>query len=258
MMWTPLPQSKSSPVSKGGAPGQVSVSMSRTVLLPVTKGNPYDCGITLASHAPFGKDPTAPHSGIVNNTVINNQSIHNGYLIPGAGAGVGIFSDGSGIGLVHGNQVLNNKLLNNGIPGVAFHSHVGPNFFLPPDDLNDNVIVGNYISGNGADVGDTPTPGLTGINVNSGMGGTPITGTVIWGNTITNEADDVVTNTPAEVDLHFNNLLGGATGVDNLGPGTVDARTNYWGCFGGPGAKGCSTISGPDVTFVPFLFIPVP
>ena len=123
----------------------------------LVKGNPYDCGITLASHAP-GLNSSAPHLGVVHNTVVDNQSIHNGYLVPGAGAGVGIFADGSGIGLVDGNLVLHNELLNNGIPGVAFHSHVGPNFGLPADDLNDNIIVGNHISGNGPDVGDTPLP----------------------------------------------------------------------------------------------------
>jgi len=223
----------------------------------LVKGNPYDCGITLASHAP-GLNSSAPHLGVVRNTVVDNQSIHNGYLVPGAGAGVGIFADGSGIGLVHGNLVIHNELLNNGIPGVAFHSHVGPNFGLPADDLNNNVIVGNHISGNGADVGDTPTPGPTGINLNSGGGGTTITGTVIWGNVIENEAVDVAINTPADVDLHFNNLLGDEVGVDNLGSGVISATNNYWGCFAGPGSQKCSSVSGTGVTFVPFLRLPLP
>ncbi len=222
------------------------------------KDNPFDCGITLASHGPFGEDPGSPHLGIVRNTISNNQSAHNGFQVPGAGAGVGIFSDGSGIGLVHGNLIVGNDLINNGIPGVAFHSHVGPNFHLPADDLNDNVILNNHISGNGADVGDTPTPGPTGINLNSGGGGTPITGTVISGNQIDDETDDVAVNTPASVDLHLNNLLGGETGVDNLGPGTVNATLNYWGCFDGPGAKKCSSVSGPGVDSVPFLRTRVP
>lgn len=222
----------------------------------LSKENPFDCGIVMASHAP-GPGSTAKHNGVVHNTISNNTSLHNGFQVPGAGAGVGIFADGSGIGIVSGNLVANNKLLNNGLPGVAFHSHVGPNFFLPPDDLSGNIIINNFISGNGQDLFDTATPGPTGINVSSGGGGSPITGTVIWGNTITNEADDVVTNTPAELDVHFNNLLGGMVGAANIGPGTIDARSNYWGCFGGPGTKGCSTVSGPRVTFVPFLFIPV-
>jgi hypothetical protein len=199
-----------------------------------------------------------PHLGIVHNLIVANQSLRNGFQVPGAGAGVGIFSDGSGIGKVTGNIILNNQLRNNGIPGVAFHSHVGPNFGLPADNLNGNVIIANRISGNGADIGDTPTPGPTGINISSGFGGTPITGTVIAGNTIDQEAADVVVGTPAEVDLHFNNLLGGQIGVDNLGPGTVNATRNYWGCFAGPGSNNCSSVSGPGITFVPFLRVPLP
>jgi parallel beta-helix repeat protein len=221
------------------------------------RDNPFDCGITLASHAP-SPGSTAPHLGIVHNIILANQSTRNGFQVPGAGAGVGIFSDGSGIGKVTGNIVLNNQLKNNGIPGIAVHSHVGPNFGLPADNLNDNVFIGNQISGNGADIGDTPTPGPAGINISSGFGGTPITGSVISGNTIAQEAADVVVGTPAEVDLHFNNLLGGQIGVANLGPGTVNATRNYWGCFAGPGSSRCSSVSGPGVTYVPFLRVPLP
>jgi hypothetical protein len=221
----------------------------------IIKDNPFDCGITLASHGP-GPGSSAEHNGIIHNIVSNNQSTHNGYQVPGAGAGVGIFSDGSGIGHVHGNIIINNVLTNNGLPGIAFHSHVGPNFGAPADDLNDNYILNNRISGNGADTDDTATPGPAGININSGFGGTPITGNVISGNVIDDEAVDVAVKTPAEVDLHLNNLLGGETGVANIGSGTVNATFNYWGCFNGPGAKACSTTSGA-VTYIPFLRIPV-
>ncbi len=221
----------------------------------LSKDNPFDCGIVMASHAP-GPGSTDPHLGIINNTIGNNTSTHNGFQVPGAGAGVGIFADGSGKGLVHGNTVIGNNLLNNGLPGIAFHSHVGPNFFLPADDLNDNVLVGNRISGNGQDLFDTATDGPAGINVSSGGGGTPITGTVIFGNTINDEFEDVVTNSPAELDVHFNNLLGGQYGVANLGPGTINATKNYWGCFAGPGGKNCSSVKGPGITYKPVLIIP--
>ena len=218
--------------------------------------NGYACGITSASHGPYLKAPNAPHYGIVHDTIANNSSIHNGAAIPGAGAGVGIFSNGSGPGIVSGNIVIGNTLQNNGLPGVAFHTHVGPNFGLPADNLSDNQIIGNTISGNAADLGDTATPGPTGINVNSGGGGSPITGTVIFGNTIKNEAVDVVTNTPAQVNVNFNNLLGGDTGIANLGPGTVNGIKNYWGCFAGPGGKNCSSVSGPGISYFPVLIIP--
>ncbi|HEU5441595.1 MAG TPA: hypothetical protein VFU88_20090 [Ktedonobacterales bacterium] len=53
--------------------------------------------------------------------------------------------------------------------------------------------------------------------------------------------------------LHHNNLLGdGAIGVQNAGGGVVDATRNYWGCSGGPGAPGCSTVQG-TVDFTPWL-----
>jgi hypothetical protein len=222
----------------------------------VIRDNPFDCGITLASHAP-GPGSSAPHNGVIRNTISNNTSQHNGYNIPGAGAGVGIFSDGSGIGMVTGNTVTNNQLLNNGLPGVAFHSHVGPNFGAPADNLNNNYIISNHISGNGADTDDTATPGPTGININSGFGGTPITGNVIWGNKIENESVDIAVNTPAKVAANGNSLLGGDIGVANLGPGSVDATNNYWGCTAGPTSPACSSVSGPNVTFIPFIPFPL-
>src|SRR5580692_8061989 len=87
----------------------------------VSRNNPFDCGIVMASHAP-GPGSTARHLGVVHNTIADNQSIHNGFQVPGAGAGVGLFADGSGPGLVSGNVVIHTKLFNNGLPGVAFHS----------------------------------------------------------------------------------------------------------------------------------------
>ena len=219
------------------------------------KDNPFDCGIVMASHAP-GPGSTAPHLGVVHNTIANNESTRNGFQVPGAGAGVGLFADGSGIGLVSGNVVVNNKLTNNGLPGVAFHSHVGPAIGLPPDNLNDNIIVGNTISGNGADLFDTATPGPTGINVNSGAGGTPIMGTVISQNVIKGETDDIVVNTPASVDAHLNDLLGKQTGIDVSGGAKVDATENWWGCSGGPGTNGCASVTGSGVLSTPWLTKP--
>jgi hypothetical protein len=116
------------------------------------------------------------------------------------------------------------------------------------------VIVGNRISGNGADTDDAATPGPAGINV---FGVSPVTGTLISGNVIKGEAEDVVTNTPAEVDLHFNDLLGGNIGVDNLGTGTVDATQNWWGCAKGPSTSGCTSVKGNGVSFTPLLTNPI-
>jgi hypothetical protein len=223
----------------------------------LVEDNALDCGITLASHAP-ARGSSAPHHGVVHNTIAGNSSIHNGYEVPGAGAGVGIFSDGTGPGLNSGNVVIHNKLMNNGIPGVAFHSHVGPATGAKPDDLSDNMIVGNLISGNGADTMDTATPGTTGINVNSGEGASPILGTVIEGNIIENEDIAIAVNTPAQVNAHINNLINKSIGVDNLAKGTVDATENWWGCSGGPRVSGCSSVKGSGVVFDPWLFVPIP
>ncbi|MEJ2007502.1 MAG: right-handed parallel beta-helix repeat-containing protein [Acidobacteriota bacterium] len=210
----------------------------------VVRNNPFDCGITLASHPPAsGFGSTSPF-GIYGNTIANNDSIHNGYQVPGAGAGVGIFSFLSG-GTVTENVVIGNQLANNGLPGVAMHAH------SPGENLNSNVIVGNQISGNGADTDDAATPGPTGINV---YGVSAITGTVISHNVIKREAVGVAVKTGAQVDVHLNNLLGqGAVGVDNLGSGTVNATANWWGCSSGPGDPGCSSVSGSNVLTTPSL-----
>jgi hypothetical protein len=52
------------------------------------------------------------------------------------------------------------------------------------------------------------------------------TGTIISGYVIDDEAEDIVTNTPALVAAHINDLLGGQIGVDNLGSGMVDATSS--------------------------------
>ncbi|MGA2729586.1 MAG: right-handed parallel beta-helix repeat-containing protein [Terracidiphilus sp.] len=223
--------------------------------------NPLECGIVLASHAPMGSAPPyyATHYGVDHNTVSQNISANNGVQVGGAGAG--LFSDGEGPGRVSENVISWNVLTGNGIPGVALHTHVGPAFGAPADDMSGNSIIGNYIAGNGADTADTATPGTTGINISSGGGGSPVTGTIISLNVIRDEEVDIAVNTPNEVDAHFNELLGGDIGVANVCSfdmatactGTIDATENYWGCAAGPGGKGCSTISGSDISFLPFL-----
>jgi parallel beta-helix repeat protein len=219
----------------------------------VVRDNPSDCGITLASHK-----PVAPN-GVFHNTISDNLSARNGRAVNGAGAGVGLFTPAPGTA-TYGNVVLHNRLINNGLPGVAMHSHA------PFQNLNDNAIVGNYIAGNGADTDDTATPGPTGINIASGRDmsnnvvGSAITGTVVSHNEIEREDVDVAVSDPAGagVDLHLNDLDGGRhdIGVANLGAGTVNAIENWWGCSRGPGLDGCTTVSG-TVVFTPWLMRPV-
>ncbi len=140
--------------------------------------NPFDCGITLASHPPAGISGSGTPLGVTDNTISGNTSTQNGLGAPGAGAGVGIF-DGAAGGIASGNVVVNNTLTKNGLPGVTMHSHA------PGQNLTNNVIVDNTISGNAADTDDAATSGTTGINV---FGVSPATGTIISGNTINNEA----------------------------------------------------------------------
>jgi parallel beta-helix repeat protein len=239
---------------------ETAASHDNVLVNNIVTDNPLECGIVLASHPPVGSAPPyyAPHHGVFNNTVANNVSNANGVQI--GGAGVGLFSDGEGPGRASGNLIIRNQLTNNGIPGVALHTHVGPAFGAPADNMNGNVIVGNFISGNGADTADTATPGTTGININSGGGGSPVQGTIISQNLIQNEQVDVAVNDPAAFSAHFNDLLGGNIGVANVCAldgaactGKIDATENYWGCPGGPGSMGCTTTSGPNISFAPWL-----
>jgi len=222
--------------------------------------NPGECGIVLASHPPVGAIGSA-HHGIYHVTVNGNDVENNGVLV--GGAGVGLFSDGIGPGRASGNVISHNRLIGNGIGGVALHSHVGPNFGAPADNMDGNQIIGNYIAKNLADEFDTATPGRVGININSGGGGTPINGTIIAHNIITDEDVDIAFNTPAWVNIHLNDLRGGKIGVANVCTlddpsckGGIVATENYWGCPSGPGGMGCSTTSGPNVLFNPWLHEP--
>ena len=223
--------------------------------------NPLECGIVLASHPPKGHTtpPFAAHFGVDNNTVADNVSDNNGVQIGGSGAG--LFSDGMGQGRVSGNVIIHNELKHNGLGGVALHTHVGPAIGFPADDMSGNQIIDNDISDNLADTEDTATPGRVGININSGAGGSPVLGTVIARNLITNEDVDVAINTPAAVNVHLNNLLGEKIGVADVCvfdkakacTGTIDATQNWWGCDDGPGKHECSTVSGTNITFWPWL-----
>jgi parallel beta-helix repeat protein len=222
------------------------------------KDNPLECGIVLASHPPMGAIGS-PHFGVHHNTVAENVSTNNGVQI--GGSGVGLFSDGIGPGRTSDNVIIHNKLIGNGLGGVALHTHVGPAFGAPADNMNANMIIGNYIAGNLADLFDTATPGRVGININSGDGGSPVRGTIISQNVIRDEDVDIAVNTPAEVDIHLNDLLGGKIGVadvcaldqSTVCTGSIDATENFWGCTAGPGGPECTTTSGSDIRFTPWL-----
>jgi parallel beta-helix repeat protein len=214
--------------------------------------NPYDCGITLASH---GRSPSLPMGlpfGLYHNTISKNQSSNNGALVPGAGAGVGIFAPFPGT-TNSGNVVVGNTLTYNGLPGVTMHNHAASPM-APPVNMNDNMIIGNTITRNGTDTLDAATPGPTGINIFSVA---PITGTVISQNTIGQEAVDVAFSGPGSLDVHLNDFDDNGIGVDNLGTaGTINATQNWWNCVAGPGTFGCVTVAGTGVTSTAWLIRP--
>ncbi len=235
-------------------------SRDNLIIHNVVRDNPPECGIVLASHPPAGSLPPnyATHYGVVRNTIAENISSRNGVTV--GGAGVGLFSDGNGPGRVSGNVIIHNELRDNGLPGVALHTHVGPAFGAPADDMDGNMIIGNFIAGNGADIDDTATPGTTGILISSGGGGSPVRGTIISQNVIRDEEIDVAISTPAEVDLHLNELAGHNIGVANVCAfelaactGSIDATQNFWGCAAGPGDGDCTTTSGSAIRFTPWL-----
>ena len=229
----------------------------------IVKDNALECGVVLASHNPVGSTGPyfAPHLGVDHNTIEGNIVADNGVKV--GGAGVGLFSDGNGPGGAYNNVISHNVLTGNGIGGVALHSHVGPSFGAPADNMSGNTIIGNYIAGNLADTDDTATPGRVGININSGGGGTPIWNTIITGNIIRDEDVDIAINTPGTVNAHLNDLLGGKIGVANICAfdhascaGSIDVTQNYWGCSN-PHASGCSTTSGGSIVSSPALYAPV-
>jgi parallel beta-helix repeat protein len=210
--------------------------------------NPYDCGITLASHNIETPDYTPPPPGVFQNRITGNRSAFNG-LASGEGAGVGIFAAAPGAG-TYGNTVSGNVLVGNALPGVALHSHA------PGQDLNDNVIFDNQISDNGTD-GDlgSSLPAM-GISISSAY--VPVTGVVIAENVFKREGIDIAVNVlvgGSAIDAHFNSFFG-RVGVDNMGEGDVSATSNWWKCPKGPGGHGCSTAEGSDVTTDPWLVRP--
>ena len=150
--------------------------------------------------------------------------------------------------------MIDNDLHDNGLPGVTMHNHAAAPAPAPPVNMNDNMIIGNRIRGNGQDTEDAATSGPTGINVFSVA---PVSGTVVSQNTIRDESIAIAFNAPSgQVSAHLNNLDINGTGVDNIGTGLVNATYNWWNCAAGPGTKGCATIVQPGVVFSPWLTSP--
>jgi parallel beta-helix repeat protein len=197
------------------------------------------CGITLASHPAY---PAGLSFGVFQNTVSKNESSYNG-LNNATGAGIGMYSPGPGQ-LNYGNVAIGNRLIGNGLPGVAMHNHaLVPN--TPTAVLRDNSVIDNYFRSNGADTGDAATAGPTGINISSLVA---VTGIVISGNVFEDEAIGISFNSPAtaavkppQMQAHFNLFEPATVGIATPNAATVNGTLNWWGCPAGPGNASCAT-----------------
>jgi nitrous oxidase accessory protein NosD len=221
----------------------------------IVQRNGEACGITLASHpAATLAHPTGPLSfGVFQNTVLNNESSYNG-LNNGGGAGVGMYAAGPG-NINYGNIAIGNLLVGNGLPGVAMHNHASVTG-APPVTLRDNSVIDNHFRGNGADTEDAATAGPTGINI---YGVLPLTGMVVTGNVMEDEAIGISFNTPAtapnappQLQAHLNQFDPKTIGISTLGTATVDGTLNWWGCPQGPAVANCATATS-GVAFTPWL-----
>lgn len=140
--------------------------------------NVFDCGITIAGHNPkafvHGK-PQPSKGGVYDNIVRGN--VANGNGVKGFGGGILLAAPAPGMA-VYDNKVTGNTANGNGLAGVVLHAHA------PGEDLNGNKIVGNHVSHDGLTPDSAVNEkGTVGILIGSV---TPLTGTVISGNVISN------------------------------------------------------------------------
>jgi hypothetical protein len=230
---------------------ETATSHANAITHNFVRDNAYAGGITVASHP--GYLPTSA-TGIFENSISGNESIHNGFGGGAGGAGVGFYALGLN-NRVYSNEVDGNRLIGNSLPGIAIRDEINANGTgrSPNPDLNNNVIVNNYIAGNGPDP-NAPTTVPTGISI---FGLTPVVDTVVSGNFIEDENIDVAFNSASTLEIHLNTFLG-RIGVDSLNPSAnINATENWWGCPAGPGGRGCATTTGTSVVYTPWLTGPI-
>ena len=106
------------------------------------------------------------------------------------------------------------------------------------------------------------------VGINSRLSDTAVV--QITSNSITSAAgagiffNDVSSTTPAttlaDVDVHFNRIVGNATGIQNNSTSAISAENNFFGCNSGPSTTitGCDSIDGTQaglITATPFLIL---
>jgi parallel beta-helix repeat protein len=157
--------------------------------------NVYECGIVLAGHSgkAVGADgKLTDQAGVFDNLIENNLVRNNGVALSGAGV---LLAGGAPGSAVYGNVVRGNTIELNGHSGVTVHQHVAGN--LDANQIENNTIGTNNSLGDD-DFAAAVDMQTTGILVASGappgpalppfLVPSPISGTVISGNTISGDA----------------------------------------------------------------------
>lgn len=194
---------KSSPVASmvGGPTLFAGPTSGNRITFNVVEDNPWDCGITLASHnssavSPSGS-PEPTMGGVFDNTVLGNASVDNG-VADGNGSGILMAAPLPGMG-TYDNLVVGNRTSGNGLAGITIHSHDAG------QDVNGNRLVGNLIGHNAVDGGGSvfgvvqpPVPGDVAAGLVGSTAGiviwsavTPITGTTVVANAIFDDNDGI-------------------------------------------------------------------
>jgi len=125
----------------------------------VVEDNPYDCGVTLASHNagwnPGTQSTTPAFAGVYDNWVRNNVIRRNG--LKGEGAGV-LMAAAFPLAASYDNHVVGNTVTGNDLAGVTIHSHPGGGY------VDGNVVSRNRIGvnnkGGDPDAGVSDTTGI--------------------------------------------------------------------------------------------------
>ena len=182
----------------GGSTPFAGPTSGNRISFNLAEDNPWDCGITLASHNSFAVSasgsPQPTLGGVFDNTVIGNASLDNG-VSDGNGSGILMAAPLPGMG-TYDNLVVGNRTSGNGLAGITIHSHA------PGQDINGNRLVGNLIGHNAVDGGGgfgiVTTPGDSAAGLVGSTAGiviwsatTPITGTTVVANAIFDNDDGI-------------------------------------------------------------------
>jgi nitrous oxidase accessory protein NosD len=191
-----------SPVASllGGSTPFAGPTSGNRITFNLAEDNPWDCGITLASHnssaVSASGSPQPTLGGVFDNTVLGNASLDNG-VNDGNGSGILLAAPLPGMG-TYDNLVVGNRSSGNGLAGITIHSHD------TGQDVNGNRLVGNLIGQNAVDGGSAfgvvqpPTPGDSAAGLVGSTAGiviwsaaTPITGTTVVANAIFDDNDGI-------------------------------------------------------------------